>query len=79
MILAEKDCHGDVLWTWTFPTISSNQRSLFLEKCCLRNGNSSQQELLEFTYGQFQQKWYYIYTRDVHSDVLRQVGVNGKH
>jgi hypothetical protein len=33
--LIEKDVHGDVMWTWIFPSLSMDLRKTILLNCCL--------------------------------------------
>ena len=68
---SEKDVNGDVLWTWAYPSVSDEQRSLFMRKCCLTAGNEN---YTPFLFSQLDRKWYYIYTcHTADTDNLPQV------
>ena len=61
--LTEKDKNGDVLWTWSFPTIDSTLRELIMRKSTLStvgDGNS-EVEPLSFVFGHYDTSWYYLY------------------
>lgn len=61
--IVERDTNGDVLWAWTFPSISDQQRSLSLRKCCLTDGDGGSATgngTQRFIYGRFHKQWYYI-------------------
>nr|CAD7202538.1 unnamed protein product [Timema douglasi] len=67
----ERDTNGDVLWTWTYPSVSTIQQSLVLRKCGLEGEHSSVQP---FVYGQLGKTWYYINCTEVFdSDNLPRV------
>jgi hypothetical protein len=59
----EKDVNQDVLWTWSFPSVSSSFRQVLLRKCCLKAEKG--QEVIPFCYGQLARKWYYLFTSAV--------------
>ncbi|XP_063233135.1 putative DENN domain-containing protein 10 B [Bacillus rossius redtenbacheri] len=66
--IIERDTNGDVLWTWTYPSVTPVQRSLILRKCGL---DSAPQP---FVYGRFSKAWYYISCTEVFdSDNLPRV------
>nr|CAD7267751.1 unnamed protein product [Timema shepardi] len=68
---AERDTNGDVLWTWTYPSVSTIQQSFVLRKCGLEGEHSSVQP---FVYGQLGKTWYYINCTEVFdSDNLPRV------
>ena len=58
-LLSEKDVNGDILWTWSYPSVTSKQRALFTRKSCLTHDEDS---FTPFLYSQLDRKWYYIYT-----------------
>ncbi|KAK3727032.1 hypothetical protein QZH41_012548, partial [Actinostola sp. cb2023] len=58
--VVEKDVNFDVLWTWTFPSVSSSLRDVLLRKCCLKSEKS--QDITPYLYGQYAKQWYYLYT-----------------
>nr|CAD7590374.1 unnamed protein product [Timema genevievae] len=67
----ERDTNGDVLWTWTYPSVSTTQQSLVLRKCGLEGEHTSVQP---FVYGQLGKTWYYINCTEVFdSDNLPRV------
>ncbi|XP_072177389.1 DENN domain-containing protein 10-like [Diadema setosum] len=69
--LIEKDRNGDVLWTWSYPAVSSAQRKLLTRKCCLSQENGI---VVPFVYGQFRREWFYIATVPVENGtVLKKV------
>ncbi|XP_013378729.1 protein FAM45A [Lingula anatina] len=55
--LIEKDSNGDVLWTWSYPSVTENQRNLFIRKSRLQG-----ETYTDFLYGQYKHTWYYIKT-----------------
>lgn len=61
----EKDTNGDVLWAWSYPSITSEQRQ-FLQ---LKSGLSTEQQAspVNFVYCQWRQTWYYILRADITS------------
>ena len=70
--IAEKDVDAEVLWTWSYPTISEAYRQVILRKCCLK---TDKEEIMAFCFGQFNKQWFYIYTSEVkNSDALNKVG-----
>ncbi|XP_034255662.1 DENN domain-containing protein 10-like [Thrips palmi] len=61
--IIERDINGDVLWAWTFPSISDQQRSISLRKCCLTDGdggNGTGNGTQRFIYGRLGKQWFYI-------------------
>ncbi|KAE8748327.1 hypothetical protein FOCC_FOCC004963 [Frankliniella occidentalis] len=61
--IIERDTNGDVLWAWTFPYISDQQRSLSLRKCCLNEGdggNATGHGTQRFIFGHSFKQWFYI-------------------
>lgn len=73
-IIAEKDTNGDVLWTWAYPSITYDDRSVVLRKCGLLNDGSSAGRQVAYVYGHYQRRWYYLYTTEVfESDQLPKV------
>lgn len=69
--IIERDSNGDVLWTWTYPSVTELQRSLILRKCGLDNDHLTVQP---FVYGRYGKMWYYINCTEVFdSDNLPKV------
>ncbi|XP_072033845.1 DENN domain-containing protein 10-like [Amphiura filiformis] len=60
--LIERDSNSDVLWTWSYPSISQEQRQLIERKGCLDSDNSL---LIPFVYWQCNRQWFYVHTQDV--------------
>ncbi|XP_033757595.1 DENN domain-containing protein 10-like [Pecten maximus] len=54
--LIERDTNGDVLWTWSYPSVSTTDRKFFMEKCQLQTGNI----VVPFLYSQWKGDWYYM-------------------
>jgi len=56
----EKDTHGDVLWTWVYPSLSADLRQSVMRNCCLTwDGVSS---VVPFVYTQSRKQWLYLRT-----------------
>ncbi|XP_068745894.1 DENN domain-containing protein 10-like [Montipora capricornis] len=64
--LIEKDLDSDVLWTWSYPSITPTFRQLILRKCCLK---TDKDEFVPFCFGQFDKQWFYIHTSEVKNPV----------
>lgn len=72
LIISEKDVDSDVLWTWSYPSITQTFRKIILRKCCLK---TDKEEIIPFCFGQFNKQWFYIYTSEVkNSEALSKVG-----
>ncbi|XP_059488808.1 DENN domain-containing protein 10-like [Neocloeon triangulifer] len=56
--IIEKDCNGDVLCTWTYPSSTNQQRELALRKCRFEGPDTI------FLYGRCGTLWYYIFTNE---------------
>ena len=61
-VFTEKDTNNDILWTWSYPAVSEEQRSLFTRKSCL---SASGDVFTPFLYSQHNKNWYYILTSSV--------------
>ncbi|XP_069139960.1 DENN domain-containing protein 10-like [Argopecten irradians] len=59
--LIERDTNGDVLWTWSYPSVSAADRKFFMEKCQLQTGKIP----VPFLYSQWKGDWYYMYSEAV--------------
>ncbi|KAH3787602.1 DENN domain-containing protein 10-like [Dreissena polymorpha] len=57
--IIEKDTNGDVLWTWSYPSVTEAHRELFMKKCCLA---WKAEDFILFLYSQVERNWYYIFT-----------------
>jgi len=53
-----------VLWTWSYPSVNAEQRRIILKKCSL-DLESGGARLNPFSYGRFQNQWYYMTTSEV--------------
>jgi hypothetical protein len=63
-----------VLWTWTYPSVTEQQKSLVLRKCCLDGDHVAVQP---FVYGRSGKAWYYIICTEVFdSDKLPRASIN---
>ncbi|KDR18834.1 putative protein FAM45B [Zootermopsis nevadensis] len=60
--IIEQDNNGEVLWTWTYPSVTEQQKSLVLRKCCLDGDHVAVQP---FVYGRSGKAWYYINCTEV--------------
>lgn len=60
--LIERDTNSDILWTWSYPSVSEQQRQLIDRKLCLDSDNSP---LVPFVYWQNNRQWYYVHSQDV--------------
>lgn len=62
LLTSEKDTNGDVLWAWTYPSITQAQQNLVLRKCGLEGEHVT---LQPFLYGRYGRAWYYINCTEV--------------
>lgn len=70
----EKDTNNDVLWTWSYPSFTPEDRSLLLAKCDLENDNMSSERPVWFRYCHHHRDWFYMYQTEVFdSDNLSRV------
>ncbi|XP_022336546.2 DENN domain-containing protein 10-like [Crassostrea virginica] len=68
--LIERDINGDVLWTWSYPSISDEDREFYTRKSRLGNPEN----LVPFLFSQRDRHWYYILSSGVEdSDHLPKV------
>lgn len=58
----EKDRNNDVLWTWSYPSVTPEQREFLIAKSGLSGENALS---VNFLYSQWNQIWYYILIVDV--------------
>ncbi|XP_061184782.1 DENN domain-containing protein 10-like [Saccostrea echinata] len=56
--LIERDVNGDVLWTWSYPSVSEADREFFIRKSRLDAPDNA----VPFLYSQRHHTWYYIFT-----------------
>lgn len=69
--ISEKDHNGDVLWTWTYPSISEAQKTVVDRKCSL---SSEHNPLQVFVCSRHKNVWFYIHCSEVFdSDKLPKV------
>ena len=60
-VCLEKDTNGDVLWVWSYPSVTNEQRDFLTEKIGL---TKSQDAVTGFVYLHWQHTWYYILTTE---------------
>lgn len=71
--IIEKDKNNDVLWTWSYPSVSAEQREFLIAK----SGLGSETPLsVSFLYSQWKQWWYYIHMIDVKAEDTALSGVS---
>lgn len=68
--LLEKDTNNDMLWTWSYPSVTREQSSLILRKCSADEDASRE---TPFVYGQHRGRWYYLLCTDVSVETLPKV------
>lgn len=61
VVLTEKDKNGDVLWVWSYPSVTSEQREYVQLKAGL---GVDQTSAANFVFCQWRQAWYYIMRSD---------------
>ncbi|XP_064483896.1 DENN domain-containing protein 10-like [Ornithodoros turicata] len=72
--LIEKDTSNDVLWTWSYPSFSADDRSLLLLKCDLENDSITSEQPVWFRYCHHHGEWFYMHQTEVFdSDNLSRV------
>ena len=61
---AEKDTSNELLWVWSFPSVDPSLRQLIKSKSTIskadKEGEEEGEEGLDFSFGHFQQTWYYL-------------------
>ncbi|KAK0161602.1 hypothetical protein PV327_010057 [Microctonus hyperodae] len=60
--IIEKDCNGDILWTWTYPAVSESQKCIITRKCNVQTEFSSVQS---FVCSRHKDNWFYINCSEV--------------
>ncbi|XP_015919316.1 DENN domain-containing protein 10 [Parasteatoda tepidariorum] len=65
--IIEKDTNNDILWAWSYPSISSESKTLIVNKCGLKNGLglSHGHHLVSFCYCHHHRSWFYLHLTDV--------------
>ncbi|KAG8198303.1 hypothetical protein JTE90_021557 [Oedothorax gibbosus] len=65
--IIEKDASNDVLWTWSYPSIACELKSLIINKCGLLNSLdlNHDQHLVPFCYYHHHQYWFYLHLTDM--------------
>jgi len=58
--VTEKDTHGDVMWTWVYPSLSADLRQSIMRNCCLTWDSMS--SIVPFVYTQSCKQWLYLQT-----------------
>lgn len=67
----EKDCNGDVLWTWSYPAVTESQKAVVTRKCNLKLEHTSPHVFVCARHGH---DWFYIHCSEVFdSDKLPKV------
>ncbi|TGZ53288.1 Protein FAM45B [Temnothorax longispinosus] len=67
----EKDCNGDVLWTWSYPAVTESQKTVVTRKCNLKLEHTSPHVFVCARHGH---DWFYIHCSEVFdSDKLPKV------
>lgn len=70
LLALERDINGDVLWTWSYPSISDEDREFYTRKSRLGNPEN----MVPFLFSQRDRHWYYILSSGVEdSDHLPKV------
>ena len=73
---SECDINGDILWTWSYPNVSEEERNFFIKKSQFTLAADG---FVPFWYSQWKKSWYYIYTCETtDSDNLPKVGDNSQ-
>ncbi|KAL6430300.1 hypothetical protein ACFW04_007783 [Cataglyphis niger] len=71
MKILEKDCNGDILWTWSYPTVTESQKTVVTRKCNMKLEHSSPHVFVCARHGH---DWFYIHCSEVFdSDKLPKV------
>lgn len=69
--IIEKDCNGDILWTWSYPAILEPQKKVVSRKCNLELEHNTPQV---FVCARHKSDWFYIHCSEVFdSDKLPKV------
>ncbi|XP_014483040.1 PREDICTED: protein FAM45A-like [Dinoponera quadriceps] len=69
--IIEKDCNGDVLWTWSYPAVTESQKTVVTRKCNLKLEHNSPHVFVCARHGH---DWFYIHCSEVFdSDKLPKV------
>ena len=58
----EKDRNGDVLWTWTYPSVEKEFKKLLVKKCPF---NTGELDGGKSCFGHFRRNWYHFVTCEV--------------
>ncbi|XP_075210927.1 putative DENN domain-containing protein 10 B [Lycorma delicatula] len=62
--IIEKDINNDILWTWTYPSVTQLQKKILLQKCNF-------DVVHPFLFGRLRNEWFYLsYTEVFESDNL---------
>ncbi|CAL1685610.1 unnamed protein product [Lasius platythorax] len=69
--IIEKDCNGDILWTWSYPAVTESQKTVVTRKCNMKLEHSSPHVFVCARHGL---DWFYIHCSEVFdSDKLPKV------
>lgn len=73
MKILEKDCNGDILWTWSYPAVTESQKTVVTRKCNMKLEHSSPHVFVCARHGH---DWFYIHCSEVFdSDKLPKVDI----
>ncbi|KAL1137705.1 hypothetical protein AAG570_009401, partial [Ranatra chinensis] len=62
----ERDCNDEILWTWTYPSVTDKQKAVILQKCTFSIPNS-------FIFWHRYNNWFYITYTDANNEHLPSV------
>lgn len=59
---SEKDLNGDTLWTWTYPSVTDEQKTIITRKYNLQSEYCNTQS---FVFSRYNNEWFYINSSEV--------------
>ncbi|XP_074114977.1 putative DENN domain-containing protein 10 B [Cotesia typhae] len=60
--IIEKDLNGDTLWTWTYPSVTDDQKTIITRKYNLQSEHCNTQS---FVFSRYNNEWFYINSSEV--------------
>nr|XP_018668351.1 protein FAM45A [Ciona intestinalis] len=61
--IVEKDQDNGLMWTWTYPSLTQDEKQYALSKCCLSwNEKPDASKIIPFVFSHYMKQWYYIFT-----------------
>uniref|UniRef100_H2YTG0 UDENN domain-containing protein n=1 Tax=Ciona savignyi TaxID=51511 RepID=H2YTG0_CIOSA len=61
--IVEKDTDNGLMWTWTYPSLTADQKEYALSKCCLSwDIKTEKGKIVPFVFSQYRKQWYYVFT-----------------